>query len=146
MYIIWISIYWFFSFLLLSFILNRFSVININFGYNQKLFKFLKKYNKYKNILPSVSKFNKKKIEHFNLNYLKLYLTEVNRALLMHTIIFLFSIPFIFINIIVFIVSNILLFIINLPFILILYYNQQNLIKKVRKYENISLKRNAGGN
>ncbi len=135
------SLYWFLSYLFLDYVLEKNKkILTFKLKYNKLFYKISKLSKIYKNILPSISRFDKRKIKSKNKEYIKDYCLELNKAFLIHSLIFLFLIPIFLINNNLYIIINLIfLIIINIPFILIVYYNKirlQNIVKTKRgKYE-----------
>lgn len=135
------SIYWIVIYIILDLILekNR-NKIYIKLNYNKQLFKLSNKMKRYKEKIPSISRFNKNKISSYKMEYIKEYDKELSKAFLIHLLPAIFLIPLIATNCIIIVINTLFYLLFNIPFLLIIYYNkiriQKILFKKEEKSKN----------
>lgn len=136
--IILFSLYWSLGYKIIDILLekNRKYLTFYLPKYNS-IYKISKQSLKFKEKLPSFSKFDKKKIASKKIDYLKAYSVELNKAFLIHTLGILLIIPLYYIVSWPIVLFNLILcFGLNLPFILTIYYNKIRIQKIIIKEKN----------
>lgn len=139
-------VYWIVVYCSLSKIINRRCIL-VNFLYKntdteEKIFK-ITRVKKWKDRLPEFSQFkknafNKSKIKSHETQYLNLYKVELKKAISLHCIPLIFTIPLIIRGVKCFLINLAITIGFNYPFYLILKFNLSR-IEKILKQHNKKL-------